>query len=227
MTVLKKLKHNKTRDPLGMINEIFKPGVIGGDLFSALVILINEVKRENYLPHFMRLANITSIFKKKNSKKCLSNDRGIFVLNVIRMISDRLLYNDLYPEIEENMSNSNIGAQRNKNVRNHLFIVHGIINSVLKGEAKCIDIQIYDLIQAFDALWLQDCMNDLYDSVPKSGRNDKLALLYKANYKNEVAVKMPVGQTENVNLLEIVIGTPQRLPFKRPKDKTPNDKRPS
>ena len=60
-----------------MINEIFKPGVIGGDLFSALVILINEVKRENYLPHFMRLANITSIFKKKNSKKCLSVDRGI------------------------------------------------------------------------------------------------------------------------------------------------------
>ena len=30
--VLKNLKTNKTRDPLGMINKIFKPGVIGQDL---------------------------------------------------------------------------------------------------------------------------------------------------------------------------------------------------
>ena len=30
--VLKKLKNNKTRDPQGLINEIFKPGVIGMDL---------------------------------------------------------------------------------------------------------------------------------------------------------------------------------------------------
>ena len=109
------------------------------------------------------------------------------------MISDRLLYNDLYPEIEQNMSNSNIGALKNKNVRNHLFIVHGIINSVLKDEGKCIDMQVYDIEQAFDALWLQDCMNDLYDSLPNSGRNDKLALLFTANCENEVAVKTPVG----------------------------------
>ena len=153
----------------------------------------------------MRLANITSIYKLKNSRQHLENDRGIFVLTVIRMIMDRLLYNDLYPEIEENMSNSNIGALKNKNVRNHLFILHGIINSVLKGEAKCVDIQIYDIKQAFDALWLQDCMNDLYDAVPCTGRNDKLSLLYKANVENHVSVKTPVGQTDRQNVPEIVM----------------------
>ena len=179
--VLKKLKSNKSRDPLGMLNEIFRPGVIGEDLKSALLLLVNEAKSDNFVPHFMRLANITSIFKKKGSKKSLENDRGIFVLTVMRMIMDRLLYNDLYPEVEENMSNSNIGALRNKNVRDHLFIVHNIINAVINGGAKCIDIQIYDIIQAFDALWLQDVMNDLFDSLPDSGRNDKLPLLYKAN----------------------------------------------
>jgi hypothetical protein len=157
----KNLKTNKTRDPWGMINEIFKPGV----LFSALWALLNESKSENVIPLFMWLANITSIF----------------VLTVIRGIPDWLLYNDLYPEVEENMSNSNIGALKNKNVHNHLFIVHGIINSVVKGEAKCIDIQIYNIKQAFDALWLQDCMNDLYDSLPATGWNDKLSLLYNAN----------------------------------------------
>ena len=118
---------------------------------------------------------------------------------------DRLLYNDLYPEVEENMSNSNIGALKNKNVRNHLFIVHGIINSVMKGESKCIDIQIYDIKQAFDALWLQDCMNDLYDSLPATGQNDKLSLLYNANCDNNVAVKTPVGQTDRTKINEIVM----------------------
>ena len=62
------------------------------------------------------------------------------------------------------MSDSNIGAQKNMNIKNHLFIVYGVINSVLKEGNTCIDIQIYDLVQAFDALWLNDCMNDLYDN---------------------------------------------------------------
>ena len=61
--VLKKLKNNKTRDPMGLINEIFKPGVIGQDLFSALLALLNESKYENFIPLFMRLTNITSITK--------------------------------------------------------------------------------------------------------------------------------------------------------------------
>ena len=100
MSVLKKLKANKTRDPLGMINEIFKRGVIGQDLVSALAGLVSESKFKNFLPLFMRLANITSLYKRKGSKMCLESDRGIFVLTVVRMILDRLLYNDLYPEVE-------------------------------------------------------------------------------------------------------------------------------
>ena len=58
------------------------------------------------------------------------------------------------------MSDSNIGARKMKNIRNHLFIIYGVINSVLKGESECIDIQIYDLVKAFDVLWLADTMND-------------------------------------------------------------------
>ena len=188
-----------------MINEIFKPGIIGKDVCCGLLGLLNGVKIETLVPFFMRLANITSIYKQKNSRKNLENDRGIFVLTVIRMIMDRLLYEDLYPEIEENMSNSNIGALKNKNVRNHLFIVHGIINSVINGKAKCVDIQIYDIKQAFDALWIQDCMNDLFDVVPCTGRNNKLSLLYKANTENYVSVKTPVGQTDRRNIPEIVM----------------------
>ena len=117
----------------------------------------------------MLLANISSIWKRSGSRRDLDNDRGIFVLGVLRRILDKLLYNDLYPEIESNMSNSNIGAMKNKNIRDHLFVVYGIINSVVRGESPCVDIQIFDLKKCFDGLWLEDVMNDLYESLPNTG----------------------------------------------------------
>ena len=64
------------------------------------------------------------------------------------------------------MSDSNIGARKKKNIKNRLFIVYAVINSVLKGESGCLDIQIYDLVKAFDVLWLADTMNDLWDTLP-------------------------------------------------------------
>ena len=86
----------------------------------------------------------------------MKNDRGIFGLPVLRNIIDKMIYEDKYDDIDASMSNSNIGARRKKNIRNHLFIIYGIINSVVQGQDGCIDIQIYDLVQAFDALWLDD-----------------------------------------------------------------------
>ena len=75
----------------------------------------------------------------------LSGDRGIFILGVLRKILDKLLYLDKYQELEMNMSDSNIGARTKKNVRNHLFIVYGVITSVLREGRDCVDIQIYSI----------------------------------------------------------------------------------
>ena len=41
--VLKGLKTNKSRDPLGYLNELFKPGVIGDDLKLGLLKLMNRI----------------------------------------------------------------------------------------------------------------------------------------------------------------------------------------
>ena len=62
---LKSLKSNKTRDPSGFINELFKPPVIGEDLEMALLSLVNGVKREFHITYMMQMANITTIYKKK------------------------------------------------------------------------------------------------------------------------------------------------------------------
>ena len=203
--VLKKLKTNKTRDPHGLINEIFKPGVIGLDLKLAILNLFSGIKLEFFLPNFLQFANITTICKKKGSRQDLNNDRGIFVVSVLRMILDSLIYEEKYPEVVKNMSNSNIGARKDRNIRNHLFMVYGAINSVLNGKDDCMDIQIYDVEKCFDALWLEDCMTDLYDTLPQQARDDRLALVYQLNRENYVAVNTAVGQTDRVQIKNIVM----------------------
>ena len=135
----------------------------------------------------------------------LFNDRGIFVVCVLRMILDSLIYQDKFNDVDENMSNSNIGSRKNRNIRDHLFVVYGILNSVLNGEADPIDVQIYDVEKCFDALWLEDCMLDMYETIPPHARDDKLALIYEMNKENYVAVKTSVGLTERVMLPSIVM----------------------
>ena len=136
--VLKSLKNNISMDPLGMINEVFKAGCIGKDLKDALLLLCNGVKSNQFFPIFMILSNIVTIYKN-------NNDRGIFILTVMKQILDKFLYNDNYEEIDNQMTDCNAGAQRKRNIKDHILIIHGVINSVIRGNEECIDIQIYDL----------------------------------------------------------------------------------
>ena len=45
-TVLKQLKTKKSRDPLGLANELFKPVNIGKDLKAAVLTLMNQIKKK-------------------------------------------------------------------------------------------------------------------------------------------------------------------------------------
>ena len=117
--ILKNLKNNKARDPMGLANELFKDGVIGSDLKDSLVMFLNQVKDKLNLPKLAYLANITSIYKGKNDKKDLDNDRGVFTLTVLRMILDKVIYLEEYETLDKNMSDSNAGARKDRNCRNH------------------------------------------------------------------------------------------------------------
>ena len=66
---------------------------------------------------------------------------------------DRILYNDIYDTIDSNMSCSNIGARKNRSINDHLFVINGIFNDVLKNKnSEEIDVQIYDVAKCFDKL---------------------------------------------------------------------------
>ena len=122
----------------------------------------------------------------------------------MKKILEKLIYNDIYKDIDPNMSDCNIGSRKKRNIRDHLLIIHGVINSVIRGKEDPVDIQIYDLEKAFDALWLEDSLNDVYDNLTQENRNDKISLLYETNKVNMVAVKTAVGLTDRVNIPTVV-----------------------
>ena len=129
----------------------------------------------------------------------MSNDRGVFNVVTARTIIDKLVYKNYYDVIDENMSDSNVGGRKKRNVRDNLFIVYGIINYAVK-ENKDIDMNFYDIAQCFDAMWYQETMNDLWDV---GVQDDKFALVGEMNRSCQIAVKTPVGITDRFTMEEI------------------------
>ena len=172
------LKKGKSRGPEGFSNELFKMPVIGIDLKKSLLIMVNKIKENIFIPPMMKIANVTTI-PKKGSKLLLKNERGIFRLSVVRSILMKLIYNQNYEKIDQNMSESNIGGRKGRGCRDHIFVINGIIHHQLtKKVKKPLCIQIYDYTQMFDSMSLKESMNDLYDV---GVQDDSLALLYEAN----------------------------------------------
>ena len=200
---LKSLKKNKARDPNGWTNDIFKEGVAGENLKMSILKLFNKIKNENFIPEFMRKADITTLYKGKGEKSNLDNERGIFIVPVFRSLIMKLIYQEIYEIIDKSMSESQIGSRRGKNIRNHVWILNSIVSDILSTKKKNpVDIQIYDYKQCFDGLWLEECLNDIYSGGLK---DDKLNLVHNANSLVNIVVKTPVGKTDQTSIKDVVI----------------------
>ena len=59
--VLKELKNNKSRDPMALAIDLFKPDNAGADLKTAVRKLMNQIKTQLIFPEPLRYCNITSL----------------------------------------------------------------------------------------------------------------------------------------------------------------------
>ena len=195
---LKTMKNGKARDSYGHVYELFKFG--GNDLKASLLALFNKVKQTQTYPSIFHPSTITSIWKRKGNQSELDNDRGIFNVTKIRSILDKLVYNDIYETVDDNMSCSNIGARKNRNIRDHLFVINGILNEAVNGPKKQpIDLQIYDISKCFDKLEYVSTANDLYNA---GIQNDKFILVANSNKSCEVKIRMPWGNSTDTTTLK-------------------------
>ena len=200
--VRKSLKNDKSSDPHGLVNELFKPNVAGHDLKVAILKLVNSIKRDGKIPDILLYSNISSIFKNKGSKSEFSAYRGVFRVTVIRYIIDRLIYNDEYENIDSYLTDCNVGSRKHRNIRDNLFVCYAIMNSIKKGNEDPVDFAVYDVKQCFDSIWAQSCIKDLY----RAGlQNDKLNILHSENQNAQVAFKTQSGITSRLNVNNIIM----------------------
>ena len=115
-------------------------------------------KTDQKFPAAFENCNISSIYKHRGSRNDLENYRGIFRVPILRSILDKLIYKDEYATIDENLTDSNIGARKSRNIRDNLFVLYAICNSVINGQEEPIDVQVFDVVKCFDALWMEECV---------------------------------------------------------------------
>ena len=168
----------------------------------SLLFMFNKIKQNKLIPFFMNLANITTV-PKRGSRLKLKNERGIFRVSVLRYILMRLMYNEKYPVIDINISDSQMGARKQKGCRNNIFIVNGIIHDVMSSKSKNpVLLQIYDYKQMFDAIHLEQAVSDIFNY---GMDDDNLVLLYQANKEINMAVNTPNGLSERQTLEKVVL----------------------
>ena len=89
------------------------------------------MKKQQVFPEALSLCNITSLYTNKGSRKDYNNYyRGIFRVTVLRSIDDKLIYNDEYETIDHHVTDSYVGARRNRNIRDNIFIISAILNNI-------------------------------------------------------------------------------------------------
>ena len=201
-TVLNYLKKNKSRDPFGYANDLFQVEVAGDDLKKAVLMLLNRSKKEQIYPEVLEDCDISSIYKNRGARNCFENYRGIFRVPILRIIMDRLIYNDEYHNIDANLTDSNVGARKNRNIRDNIFVVNAINNSVVYGKEDPVDIQVFDVEKCFDALWVEECINDIFEA---GLDNDKLVLLFLENQNANIAIKTPGGKSSRTSIKNIIM----------------------
>ena len=200
--VLKYLKKNKSRDPHGFCNELFRPEVTGDDLKLALLKLMNRIKQDQLFPECTELCNISSIWKRKGPRNDFDAYRGIFRVTIFCTILDRLIYNDEYSTLDSNLTDCNVGARKQRNIRDNIFVINAIMNSIRTGNEEPVDFQVYDVEKCFDTLWLHEVVNCLFEA---GLQNDKLPLLFLENANAQVAVKTSAGLSKRVSINNIIM----------------------
>ena len=199
---LKDLKLKKSRDPKSYANEIFQPNVAGKDLVNVILNLMNRIKNDSVYPKALTLCDITSIYKRKGSVNAYSSYRGIFRVQALRNILERLIYNDEYSTIDSNLTDANVGARQKRNIRDNIFVLGAVMNEAIQGTKEPVDVTVYDVEKCFDALWVQECINNMYDA---GLQNNKLNILYFMNQHAEVAIKTTSGITERTSMSNLIM----------------------
>ena len=197
MQVIEELKRGKTPGYDGINAELLLEA--GEGLLVPLVKIFNVIRVSKAIPKQWNNVLISLIYKNKGSKKELVNYRGIFLTVVVSKVFESLLKKRISKELSD-VNLQQAGSRSNRSPPDNTFLLRGCIDHQ-KYLGGCLYITTYDFEQAFDSLWLQDCILSLKAlNVP----DYILQLIHNLNQEANVVVKTPHGRTTPLTVNDIV-----------------------
>ena len=197
LLAISKLKKGKCPGPDELPAEIFINA--GKGILEELLKVLNQIKKTKEIPDQWNWVDITTIYKNKGSKKELVNYRGIFLTIIVKKIFENMIKERMKDHLES-VDKHQGGSRTDRSPSDNLFLLYGCIDHQ-KYKNKPLFVTAYDFEQAFDALWLQDCVLSLEKiGVPA----DLLHLIYNLNKQAKITVKTPYGKTQQSVLTDIV-----------------------
>ena len=171
----------------------------GDGILLPLLDIFNKIKQTKIPPKQWNSVLITIIYKNKGSHKSLVNYRGIFLASVVSKVFERMIKNRI-KQFMDKVDYCQAGAKSNRGPPDNTFILNAVIDHCIYI-GKSLHITTYDFEQAFDSLWLQDCIL----SLRKLGVPDYiLQLIYNLNKEAVITVKTPQGKTSSAVVSDTV-----------------------
>ena len=171
----------------------------GTGLLVELLKVLNQIKAKKVVPEQFNWVDITTIYKNKGSKKELVNYRGIFLTIIVKKILENMVKDRMKEQLEK-INKLQGGARSNRSPPDNLFLLYACRDHQIYKN-RPLYMTAYDFEQAFDSLWLQDCVLSLRDlGVPL----DILHLIYNLNKEAKFTVKTPYGATTRTVVQDIV-----------------------
>ena len=146
---ISELKRGKCSDPTGLIREVFTRS--GKCMILSILRMMNLIKQHQVLPFEWSNIWIRTLEKNKGSIKVLNNYRGVFIVDIMSIIFEKLLKYRLMPHLQQNMRKFQTGGVKGKGVTDNLFLMRGVINRA-KHLRQEVWFTFYDIEKCFDSL---------------------------------------------------------------------------
>ena len=195
--MIKKLKSGISPDFYGMHSELLIHA--GKGILESLLTVFNNIRTTKKVPEMWRNVLITMIYKNKGSHMDLEKYRGIFLTVIVSKLFERMLQNRMKSNLDR-VSKFQSGSRSGRGPPDNLYLLRSCLD-YRKYMNKSTYVTTYDYKQAFDSLWIQDCLL----SLRRLGVEDYLLqLIYEMNRNTIFQVKTPYGLTDPVEVKDIV-----------------------
>ena len=112
--------------------------------------------------------------RKKGSFINLKSHKEVFIVPIISIVFEKLFKNRITPIIlKQSMSNFQNSGSKGKSVENNLLLLRALSDHS-KHMGKQLWLTFNNIEKCFDSLWLEDCINSLWDNGVK---HDTLSLI--------------------------------------------------